>query len=48
MTLFAVSMMSRTITVCTDKAERMLDYTPQMSLARGLQELRKMENLPTY
>ena len=48
MTLFAVSMMSRTITVRTDKAERMLDYTPQISLERGLQELRGMENLPTY
>lgn len=37
MTLFAVSMMS----------ERMLDYTPQMSLKQGRQELREMQNLQT-
>ncbi len=46
MTLFAVSMMSRTITVRTDKAERALAYTPTMSLGQGLQELTELQNLP--
>ncbi len=45
MTLFAISMMSRTITVRTDRAKQALAYTPQMSLEQGLQELRELENL---